>query len=334
MTLRSYLSADDPLFINRPVGVRDEYWDAVTDAVDRLQRAIDVDDLRLCIGCSKELVECVAKIVVEMRGEVLSNNATFPTVVDRAHRALGRKPGDMPEGSPTLRDISQAMRTMAGKVGDLRNAFGTGHGRPSLPAADLEVALISVEAASGWSRWALRRLGVIIENSPTQLASDLVEGAIFTRGLLIRRLADAGLPALDDSDQRLLGLSVARRAQGDTFVVQEEGVERCAQSDDQKAWPMPYREGIVEGLVYDRGGRFDLSLWGIRQLAQLLLTSGPKDLLAPVLDGAMSADLGARISEDSYRSQCLALLDELQPAVPREIAASWKALRDRAEIPF
>lgn len=334
MTLRFYLSVGEPLFLARPTGVRDENWDAVEDAVGRLHRAIDADDLRLSIGCSKELIECVAKIVLELRGEVVSNNEKFGPVLDRAHRALGRKPSETPEGLAALRDISQAMRTLAGKVGDLRNVVGTGHGRAAVPSADLEVALLSVEAATSWARWALRRLGVILENSPTQLASDLVDGAIFTRGVLTRRLQDAGLPSLEESDQRLLGLSVARRAQSDTFLVQEEGVERCAESDDLEAWPLPYREGLVEGLVYDRIGRFDLSLWGVRQLAQLLVTSGPSDLLTSPLEGAMTANLGERLGDDDYRSKCLELLDELMPSIPDTASTAWKALRDRTEIPF
>lgn len=85
------------------------------------------------------------------------------------------------------------------------------------------------------------------------LVGDLQSGVPFSKGVLAARLAAANVPALEESEQRRLGVAVGQRAARETFTVRIDGIDACAQ--DPGRWPDPYREGVTEGLFINEDGR-------------------------------------------------------------------------------
>jgi hypothetical protein len=258
------------LTLQRPEGLDDANWRSIEDCVGRLQRASLSPDWPLMIGSAKELAEALARIVLEARGETVESKAELPRLLTRAHLVLDRQPGVGLASDSPVREVAQGLKTMIAQLPELRNRYGTGHGRAVSPDVVEEIASVTVEAAMLWCRWALRRLQHLIAGSPSGLVRDLREGAIFTRGLLRQRLIAANLSGMEPADQRLVGLAVAQRSMSGTFTVQEDGVEACAAAPDLRAWPAPYREGVVDGLFLDRSGYLDVNEWGARHAAAIL----------------------------------------------------------------
>ncbi|MFZ0168073.1 MAG: abortive infection family protein [Candidatus Dormiibacterota bacterium] len=205
----------------------------------------------MTVGAAKELVESVAKVVLELRGASFGSSIPFQDLVGQAHAALRRQPGIGLAGDPPVRDIAQAASTIAKSLGPLRNSHGTGHGRSRSPEIVAEHADIAADAALLWARWALRRVDHLVGGDIARLINDLQRGGLFHKGGLAQRLIDANLTELDPEDQRRLGIAVGRRAARGTFMVHNEGVLAAL---DDGPWPVEYRAGLLEALFLDGDG--------------------------------------------------------------------------------
>jgi hypothetical protein len=174
-------------------------------------------------------------------------------------------------GPALLQGGDRAARKLAGQLRELRNTYGTGHGRPALPIIEDEVLETCVDGALLWTRWALRRLQCLLIGDLQPLLADL-RGSTFRRGDLATRLQAANQPDLPPDDQRLLGVAVGQRAALNTFTVRIDGVEACATREDVASWPPDYREGVAEGLFLDHFGqiRVDEEVRGPRLAAEVL----------------------------------------------------------------
>jgi hypothetical protein len=144
-------------------------------------------------------------------------------------------------------------QTPALNLGQIRNEFGGGHGRPRRPPVRDEMVDLALDRGLLWVRWALRRLGLFSEGRPEVLIRDLVEERqIFRAGMIRRRLESPNLPSLEPRHQRALGVTVGQRAMQGTFVVREGGVEACRDSADiVTLWTPDYRIGLANGLLFD-----------------------------------------------------------------------------------
>lgn len=112
----------------------------VADALDaawmhkeilRAEKAIDVDP-DLAIGTAKELVETCCKTLLSKLGEDAPKNADFPELVKKAVKALKLTRDDIPEtakGADIVRTILSNLSAITKGVNELRNLYGTGHGR-------------------------------------------------------------------------------------------------------------------------------------------------------------------------------------------------------------
>lgn len=301
--------------LQRPDGLDDASWEAVDVCGRRLEMAQRQHDISLVIGTAKEFVECVAKVVLSARGETIGSNADMSEVIGRAHQALQRQPGEGLATDPPTRDLAQAAKSVALKLGDLRNHLGTGHGRATPPEVKEEHAMLAADSASLWVRWALRRLEHLISGLPSMLARDLVSGRIFHSGSLRTRLVNADLPRLDEGDQRTIGLAVAHRSLQDTFVVIQDGVDACADDSSLEKWPPGYRAGLVEGLFINREGLIDPTPRLVAKAAQIL---NPLPSAREVIDHVAAQ---ARQAELSYRLQGDADLRQMVQAAIRESAS-------------
>lgn len=211
---------------------------------------------------------------------------------------------------------------------ELRNRFGTGHGRVLPPEMDEELAPLCVDAAFLWSRWALRRLGYLLARRPLGLVTALQDG-IFYRGDLRKLLQTVNLPELEPSDQRLVGVAVGYRAMRDTFVVKDEGVEECALQPDLQVWPKDYRAGLLEGLFLDRQGYVDTNAWAAKASAVVIAPAPTAaQFLKELATKIAQASWAYRFASDAAtRAQAVAAMRTSSPVLPNAQARdAWERI--------
>ncbi|MEV4170188.1 abortive infection family protein [Nonomuraea sp. NPDC049709] len=281
--------------LKKPQALDAASWAAIEDPLNRLKKAVGDNDRPLIVGSAKELVEATARVILQVRGNPAGSGEEYDKVLSTAHKLIEHQPGpDIALDAP-VRQAANSARKLAGTLRDLRNTYGTGHGRATLqPIAD-EVLETCVDGALLWTRWALRRLQHLLLGSLQPLINDL-RAASFTMGSLASRLQSANLPKLNPEDQRALGVAVGQRAASNTFTVRIDGVEACAESQDDSVWPLAYREGLTEGLFIDQFGQtqVDDSRLGVRLAAEVLL---PHPDAARVVD-----DLRTKLATSAWSS--------------------------------
>lgn len=125
-------------------------WDNVEDHPDA------------AIGAAKEAVEATAKHVLIESGEQLSGKETIPELVSRAQRALDVHPRSVApdkKGADTIRKILGALSQAALGVNDLRNDYGSGHGRQHRASGlTARHARLAAQSADAWVRFVLDTL--------------------------------------------------------------------------------------------------------------------------------------------------------------------------------
>jgi hypothetical protein len=95
-------------------------------------------DPALAIGSTKELLESVLKTILGIHGANLSNE-DMPKLLKRAQAALGLEPKDVDPsmlGSEPLRRLLSSLAQIVIAVTELRNLYGTGHGKSNAPGLD------------------------------------------------------------------------------------------------------------------------------------------------------------------------------------------------------
>lgn len=257
--------------LKKPEALDPASWVAIQDPFLRLKKAVGDDDRPLIVGSAKELVEATARVVLQVRGRPAGSGDEYGKVLSAAQKVIEYQPGPGIALDSAVRQAADAAKKLAGTLRELRNAYGTGHGRSSLQSVEDEVLETCVDGALLWTRWALRRLQFLLVGALQPLINDLRTGT-FSMGSLATRLQAANLPALEAGDQRALGVAVGQRASSNTFTVRIDGVEACAASQDDALWPLAYREGVAEGLFVDQFGQvsIDENQYGIRLATEVL----------------------------------------------------------------
>lgn len=95
-------------------------------------------DPSLAIGSTKELLESVLKTILGIHGANLSNE-DMPKLLKRAQAALGIEPKDVDPsmlGSEALRRLLSSLGQIVIAITELRNLYGTGHGKSNAPGLD------------------------------------------------------------------------------------------------------------------------------------------------------------------------------------------------------
>ena len=158
------------------------------------------------------------------------------------------------------------------------NDHGTGHGRATVTEIEEELATVTVDACYLWCRWALLRLGHVLANEPQRLI-DALQSEIVSRASLSKQLAAVRLPLQPPDVQRALGAAFAQRwASRGTFVAHDVGVEPARYDASLATFPIPYREGVAEGLIFDRSGHLQLTSSGLPDLVGVLQPVPPSSL--------------------------------------------------------
>jgi abortive infection Abi-like protein len=116
-------------------------------------------DPELAIGSSKELVEAVCKLLLEDAGIDLDTSWTAEQLFKQALKTLDLSVDEVPESKAGAESIKKVLRGMHQAVigtAELRNRFGTGHGRHRRSSGlEARHARLVAGAALGLSRFLL-----------------------------------------------------------------------------------------------------------------------------------------------------------------------------------
>ncbi|KDR62718.1 abortive infection family protein [Streptomyces albidoflavus] len=309
--------------------VQDDQWAAISDAYSRLSAAVTADDRPLIVGSAKELVESVARVTLVSYGRVVADGDAYMSVLRSAHQVIEHVIGPAMPGNHPLRQIPESAKKMAGQLRELRNAYGTGHGRAVVHDVTDEVAEAAVHAALLWTRWALARLQTVLLGAVSPLVSDLQNGAVFYGGDLAARLEAANVPELEQSEQHRLGIAVGQRAANETNNVRLEGIRACA--DHPEHWPDAYREGVVQGLFINEDGQAHAYAAASADCAAELLQhhSAPERVLSDL--STLLAAASWSLTFQHKQAEILASMKSAQSKVPAQATEIWVSIIEKLE---
>jgi hypothetical protein len=251
----NYVPYVDLFDLPEPVHVDAPAWAAIELARDRLRRSWESNDFPETLGKAKELVETVAKVVVESAEGTVADEADYAPTVKSAHKALRRQPGVDLSQHQEVRAIAQAAQTMATSLGPLRNTFGTGHGRARVPDVSTEMVTLGVESALVWCRWALRRLAYLLADYPNDLVDAVNTGT--TRAKLREKFDATALAQQPTEIQHRIGVAFGQQSSGGFGNATEVGVEPAIQGGFED-YPISYRRGLLEGMLLNSAGQVGL----------------------------------------------------------------------------
>jgi hypothetical protein len=100
---------------------------------------VDQADFGLVIGSAKDLVEATARAVVDATGETAPNNFDYQDAINAAHAALEYQLGEGLAPDASVRQVAAASKKIASRIREIRNEYGTGHGRAQLPLIPAEL---------------------------------------------------------------------------------------------------------------------------------------------------------------------------------------------------
>lgn len=312
--------------INVPSELDEEHRAAISAHAERMDAAQEREDLSDAVGCAKELAESVARVVLDVRGEVQSDSSDFKSIITAAHKAVERQPGEGLAGSDeAVRKMAQSAKGLVTELAQLRNAVGTGHGRAKLPPVVEEQGRIATDATIVWARWMLGRL-------PSYLLSDVRElirhlgGRPFYKGDLTTRLEAVDLSSLTPEDAQALGVAVGRRTVRQTFLVRIEGVEPVIKYPER--YPAAYRAGLVYGLLFNEQGALCTQATAVSLAVDLLLVDDQMAALlneiAPLIEssGWIAPSLGSSTPTPTLE-EVVEKAVEAASRLPADIRDTW-----------
>ncbi len=103
----------------------------VAQQITRMDAAV-INDPSLAIGTAKELVETCCKTILTDRGISFSKSADLPELVKLTSKELELTPNDIPDktkAGDTIKRLLSNLATITQGVAELRNQYGTGHGK-------------------------------------------------------------------------------------------------------------------------------------------------------------------------------------------------------------
>jgi hypothetical protein len=133
--------------------------ESLDEQLTRIRKA--TDDPGALLGASKDLLEAVAKFVLEEVGMAQPKSAKFPQLWHLSRERLGILPQQVDTtipGADAIRHILQSAWTIADQVNVLRGLQGTGHGRTLPTGVSQELALMVVREACSVAEFMLTTL--------------------------------------------------------------------------------------------------------------------------------------------------------------------------------
>ncbi len=124
----------------------------------RIRSSLDADPA-LAIGSTKELIESVLKTILGLHGAKIGEE-DMPKLLKRAQTALGIDPKDVEPATPGVESIRRLLGSLAQivvSVTELRNLYGTGHGKTMAPGLDPASARLVVSAGTAVAAYLMQR---------------------------------------------------------------------------------------------------------------------------------------------------------------------------------
>lgn len=103
----------------------------VAQQITRMEAAVN-NDPDLAIGTAKELIETCCRTILRERGIGSGRATELPQLVRLTAKALALTPDDIPESAKAaelIRRLLSNLSTIAQGIAELRNLYGTGHGK-------------------------------------------------------------------------------------------------------------------------------------------------------------------------------------------------------------
>ncbi|MEL6443654.1 MAG: abortive infection family protein [Bacteroidota bacterium] len=103
----------------------------VAQQITRMEAAVN-NDPDLAIGTAKELVESCCKTILAQCSVDIPNKANLPKLTKLAVKQLALTPDDIPDkakAAETIKRLLSNLATITQGVAELRNHYGTGHGK-------------------------------------------------------------------------------------------------------------------------------------------------------------------------------------------------------------
>lgn len=105
--------------------------DYIQTELGRIESFVDSDPC-LAIGSAKELIETCAKSILIQRGIEIDPNSEITKLTKAVMKELKLLPEDVPDsarGADTIKRLMSNLATVAQSISELRNLYGTGHGK-------------------------------------------------------------------------------------------------------------------------------------------------------------------------------------------------------------
>lgn len=105
--------------------------DSMHRQIERIEKAIDTDPA-LAVGSAKDLVESCCKTILKKRGVSFSKSADLPKLTKALATELELVPdgiSDKEKGADAIKRILGNLAALTGYIAELRNLYGSGHGR-------------------------------------------------------------------------------------------------------------------------------------------------------------------------------------------------------------
>lgn len=99
--------------------------------VRRLRESVDKDP-DLAIGTAKEFLETLCKAILAERHVSVAKDIEFPALVRTTQKHINLMPSYLGEQSQSVRSVAALLGNLSAighQMAELRNQFGTGHGR-------------------------------------------------------------------------------------------------------------------------------------------------------------------------------------------------------------
>lgn len=156
------LRADDVREMALSVARASQAVDASTlyEHIRRIEQSLEADPGQ-AIGSAKELLETVGKLVLEYYGQSAQSPADMPKLMSSAFKCLKLSEDDIPQriqGADALKGVFAGLNQVASGTAELRNLYGTGHGRARKGGASARHAKLVIGAAATLSRFLLETL--------------------------------------------------------------------------------------------------------------------------------------------------------------------------------
>lgn len=136
----------------------------VADHIKRINKALE-DDPALAIGQTKELLESVLKTIIGHHGAEVGVG-DMPKLLKSAQAALGIDPKDVDPGTPgsdSFRRLLGSLAQVVVSVNEIRNLYGTGHGKSKAPGLDLAAARLVVGSGTTLAAYLMERYNELEE---------------------------------------------------------------------------------------------------------------------------------------------------------------------------